>query len=132
MFGFIQKSLCHLSNSLTCEPIICCQSVLQHWQVFLIPHHKECSLIYCNSTYKCVDELLNNHHNIFPLVYSSGSNSMVGCLNKVCISIWEVLCQKQVSRVGTSNYIPQKLWDVITCPCPWCLLLAYHSSCYTF
>ena len=28
-------------------------------------------------------------------------------------------CQKLVSRAGTSNYIPQYLWDVITCPCPW-------------
>ena len=42
--------------------------------------------------------------------------------------IWEVLFQKQVSRAGTSNYIPQILWDVITCPCPWYLLLAQHSS----
>ena len=28
---------------------------------------------------------------------------------------------KQVLRAGTSNYIPQFLWDVITCPCPWYL-----------
>ena len=35
--------------------------------------------------------------------------------------IWCVLCQKQVSRAGTSNYIPHYLWDVITCPCPWYL-----------
>ena len=41
--------------------------------------------------------------------------------------IWGVLCQKQISRAQTSNYIPQKLWDVITCPCPWYLLLAQHS-----
>ena len=34
-----------------------------------------------------------------------------------------VLCQKQESRAGTSNYIPQMLWDVITGPCPWNLLL---------
>ena len=33
-----------------------------------------------------------------------------------------VLCQKQVSRAGTSNYTLQYLWDVITCPCPWYLL----------
>ena len=30
-----------------------------------------------------------------------------------------VLRQKQVSRAGTSNYIPQILWGVITCPCHW-------------
>ena len=40
--------------------------------------------------------------------------------------IWGVLCQKLVSRAGTSNYIPHFLWDVITCPCPWYLLLAQH------
>ena len=34
------------------------------------------------------------------------------------------VCQRQVSRAGTSNYIPHILWDVITCPCPWYLLLA--------
>ena len=44
----------------------------------------------------------------------------------------EGMSQKQVSRAGTSNYIPQYLWDIITCPCPWYLLLAHnfwiHSS----
>ena len=38
-----------------------------------------------------------------------------------------VLCPKKVSRARTSNYIPQILWDVITCPCPWYMLLAQHS-----
>ena len=37
--------------------------------------------------------------------------------------------EQQVTRAGTSNYIPQYLWDVITCPCPWYLLLAQHSWC---
>ena len=40
---------------------------------------------------------------------------------------WWVGCKKQVSRTGTSNYIPQHLWDVITCPCPWYLPLAHRS-----
>ena len=35
--------------------------------------------------------------------------------------------QKQVSRAGTNNYISQYLRDVITCPCPWYLLLAHNS-----
>ena len=39
---------------------------------------------------------------------------------------WGVLCQKQVSWAGTSNYIPQYLWDVITSP--WYLLVAERSS----
>ena len=29
---------------------------------------------------------------------------------------WGLVCQKQVSKAGTSNYIPQYMWDVITCP----------------
>ena len=41
-----------------------------------------------------------------------------------------VLYQKQVSRAGTSNYLPQILWDVIMCPSPWYRLLAHHSSKY--
>ena len=41
---------------------------------------------------------------------------------------WEVQCQKHVSRVERSNYIPQHLPDVITCPCARYLLLAQHSS----
>ena len=41
-----------------------------------------------------------------------------------------VLCQKQVSRAGTSNYIPQYLWDVVTCPFLSYLLLAQHPWMY--
>ena len=32
-----------------------------------------------------------------------------------------------VSRAGTSDHILQILWDVITCLCPWYLLLPQHS-----
>ena len=39
-----------------------------------------------------------------------------------------VLYQKQVSRARVSDYIPQILCDVITCPCHWYLLLAQYSS----
>ena len=42
--------------------------------------------------------------------------------------ISRMLCQKQVSRAGTSHCIPQYLCDVIICPCRWYLLLAQHSS----
>ena len=41
------------------------------------------------------------------------------------------MCQRQVSRAGTSNYIPQYLWDVITCSCPWHLLQANNSTYLT-
>ena len=39
-----------------------------------------------------------------------------------------VVCWKQLPSAGISNYIPQALWDVITCPCSWYLLLAHRSS----
>ena len=35
------------------------------------------------------------------------------------VLIWGFVRQKQVSRAGTSNYIPQYLCGVIICPCPW-------------
>ena len=41
---------------------------------------------------------------------------------------WGLVCQKQVSRVWTSDYIPQYIWDVITCPRPWYQLLTHKSS----
>ena len=31
-------------------------------------------------------------------------------------------------HAGTSNYIPQYLWDIVTCPCPPYLLLAHKST----
>ena len=45
-----------------------------------------------------------------------------------CAANWVLVHQMQVSRAGTSNYIPQILWDVITSPCPWYLLLAHKYS----
>ena len=39
--------------------------------------------------------------------------------------MWGLLCQTQVSRTGTSNYIQRYLWDVFTCPCHKYLLLAH-------
>ena len=50
----------------------------------------------------------------------------------IYIYISGLLCQKQVSRAGTSNYIPQFLWDVITRPWPWYLLLAQYPSFLIF
>ena len=43
--------------------------------------------------------------------------------------IWGGLCQKNVSKARTSNYLPRYLWYVISCPCPWYLLLAQQSPC---
>ena len=41
---------------------------------------------------------------------------------------WGCVSQKQVSRAWISNYIPQILWDVITCACSRYQLLAHKSS----
>ena len=41
---------------------------------------------------------------------------------------WGVLHQKEVSKIGAINYTTQYLWDVITCPCTWYLLLVQHFS----
>ena len=71
-------------------------------------------------------------HNVYDNSISSASNFYISF-----IRIWYVfrfayhfegrVRHKQVSRVGKSNYIPQILWDVITCPCPWYLRLAHTS-----
>ena len=42
-----------------------------------------------------------------------------------------LVCQKKVSMAWTNNYIPQYLWDVITCPCPWHLPLAHNPHIYS-
>ena len=44
------------------------------------------------------------------------------------IIIWGLWCQKQVSQVLISNYIPSLLWDAITYPCLRNLLLTPKSS----
>ena len=35
---------------------------------------------------------------------------------------------KQISMAGTKNYIPQYIWDIITCPCPRCF---WHTCPHT-
>ena len=61
-----------------------------------------------------------------PQCYVSGKRPMF--LVVLFQSKWGVLCQKQASRAGRSNYIPKYLWDAVICPCPWYLRLAQHSS----
>ena len=48
---------------------------------------------------------------LVPCVMKVSSNS------KYLINLW-MLWQKQVLRAGTSNYIPQILWDAINCSLP--------------
>ena len=51
------------------------------------------------------------------------TNSFVGRIEHFMCNTWIVW--KQVSRAGASNYIQQYPWGVITCPCPWYLLLPH-------
>ena len=63
-----------------------------------------------------IDRLVQQRHNSSALAMELH----LSCSNP---SICGLVCQKQVSRTVTSNYIPQILWDVITFPCPWYLHL---------
>ena len=79
-----------------------------------------------------------NHTNLWRIIIKCTKYKKSGCIfclmcctsfSAQCCDIWGVLLPK----AGTSNYIPQYLWDVITCPCPWYLLLTQHSChghCY--
>ena len=55
-----------------------------------------------------------NNETIKSAFVSKGSGGWIQCL--------------QVSRTATSNYIPLVLCEVITCPCPWYLIMAHKSS----
>ena len=41
-----------------------------------------------------------------------------------------MLSQRQGSKAGTSNYIPQIMWDVITCPCPWYVMTSSNGNIF--
>ena len=64
---------------------------------------------------------------LYLIGWAHAQSDPFGSLYRQLGSIWEVLWQKQVSRARTCNYIPQYLWGVITCPCPWTPLLTQHS-----
>ena len=42
-------------------------------------------------------------------------------IDLVCADYSGMFIQKQVSRAGTSNYVPQFAWDIINCPFDTCL-----------
>ena len=70
---------------------------------------------------------LRHNELIHTICSKSGS---IGCWINVGLSldqrqIWLLACQK---RASTKNYIPQILWDVITCPYPCNLFMARESS----
>ena len=67
-----------------------------------------------------------NAYQCFPIILVLSHGVSIGDFG-AHKAISEVLCQKQASKAGTINYIPQLLWGVINCLCPWYLLLAQHS-----
>ena len=48
-------------------------------------------------------------------------------LDKEAEVVRSVVSKAGTSRAGTSNYTPQYLFVIITCPCPWYMLLTQHS-----
>ena len=69
--------------------------------------------------------LSTNYDKSWKLAFITTSDFILYNLCRL-VGIWGLMWQKQVSRAGTSNYIPK--WDVITCPCPWYLFLPHKSS----
>ena len=57
--------------------------------------------------------------------YFAREGAVSGVFNEFSAWLYRVLCQKQVSRAGTINYIPQVLWGGMTCPCPWYLYTSH-------
>ena len=94
-------------KSFACNSLLCCQIIFvkSFWQQKWVLWTNQIS---CDLSLRC----------FFP----GGISCIATTYRK------SPICQKQVSRAGTSNYFPQYPWDVITCPCPWYLFLAQHSS----
>ena len=109
--------LCDIRNVVTILNVITVLFCFIHWCIHLFIH------------LWCVDSCVS-----FTICFSVASLTIAAWFLKCPCSdpeIWcekdrhqmnttkREQCQKLVSRAGTSNYIPQYLWDVITCPCPW-------------
>ena len=61
------------------------------------------------------------------------SKQLWSCVNDIFMKINSgILCQRQVLMARKINYIPQIMWDVITCHCPRYLLLVLHSPSKVF
>ena len=65
---------------------------------------------------------------------SQGVHLHIKCNGRCFPVFWETrlwctaCCWSMLSGAGTRNHIQQYLWDELTCPCPWYLLLARKSS----
>ena len=102
---------------------------------FFLNKYQMVLLIFFGSIYmamcKCtiipvpVNEIKNMSEWIFMSLWQDKIKQNFPQICGICY-IWGLLCQEQVSRAWTCNYIPQYLWDVIIYPCPWYLLLAQH------
>ena len=69
------------------------------------------------------------------VLVQAGTTPLAASILISAVTLWLCVCQKQVSSTGTSNYIPQYLWDVnyvATCLCNWCLLLAHMAVVYVY
>ena len=64
-------------------------------------------------------------HDTLRSMYAIRKKCMTGNVT-ICSKQWTSVVPEAGIKGRESNYIPQILWDVITCPCPWYLLLAQH------
>ena len=63
-------------------------------------------------------------------VLSAPDGPHIGPMNLAIRDYSGPVCHKQLSVTWTSNYTLSLLWDVITCPCPGCLLLGHKFFTY--
>ena len=52
--------------------------------------------------------------------------TIFGTYHQQALLMWSVVPQARI-KARKNKYIPQYLWDVVTSPCPWYLVLAQHS-----
>ena len=101
VWNWIRNSIPHFPVHVTTYP--CCYNFLYpswllrwHWKSYDCPWASEVTLNNMGA---------NNLHEYSKIYYNYNQAR----------HNWWLVSQKQVSRAGTSNYIPQNLWDVITC-----------------
>ena len=72
--------------------------------------------------FETLSRSLWRHFNVFGVILGDSGEMLFMTPSSSSMSISGPVCNKQISRARASNYIPQYLWDVITCRCPWYLL----------
>ena len=123
--GFCFAVLC-CGYTLTEFPISIRLTSLALWQSNDCPSASKATLMNMDKNFMWIHyERLHNHNK------AKHNKTVCIFLGIYCISsrdIWRLISQEHVSRTGTSNYNSHYLWDVITRPFLWQLLLANEPS----